>query len=105
LYGTTYEGGADGDGTVFSITTSGVETVLHSFDETDGRNPTAGLIDVSGTLYGTTRNGGAGNGGAVFAVTTSGTETVLHSFGLTSADGNDPYAGLVDDVRHGNCAS
>src|SRR5580704_15725375 len=31
LYGTTDKGGAYGDGTVFSITPSGTETVLYSF--------------------------------------------------------------------------
>jgi uncharacterized repeat protein (TIGR03803 family) len=31
LYGTTYYGGACNDGTVFSITLSGKEKVLHSF--------------------------------------------------------------------------
>ena len=34
--GTTYGGGANGDGTVFKITAAGTLTTLHSFDETDG---------------------------------------------------------------------
>ena len=40
FYGTTWgNGGKYGDGTVFSITTSGTEKVLHSFGEgTDGSN-------------------------------------------------------------------
>ncbi len=61
LYGTTLRGGAygrRGDGTVFSITTSGTEKVLHSFGKgSDGVDPEAGLIDVKGTLYGTTSEG------------------------------------------------
>jgi uncharacterized repeat protein (TIGR03803 family) len=32
LYGLTMSGGAFGDGTVFSVTPAGIETVLHSFD-------------------------------------------------------------------------
>ena len=104
LYGTTPQGGGSGCngygcGTVFSITTSGVETVLHSFNGTDGENPTAGLIDVNGTLYGTTSNGGSGSCsfgcGTVFAITTSGEETVLHSF-TGKPDGADPEAGLLN---------
>lgn len=66
LYGTTYEGGGTecqnsaGCGTVFSITPSGTETVLHAFGGTpDGANPAASLADVNGTLYGTTNGGGA----------------------------------------------
>jgi uncharacterized repeat protein (TIGR03803 family) len=70
LYGTTYEGGgATGGGTVFAITTSGKETVLHSFTGSgDGEYPNAGLIDVKGTLYGTTADGGANGGGTVFGL-------------------------------------
>src|SRR5579863_1052411 len=57
LYGTTTHGGGGcgyngGCGTVFSITTSGTETMLHSFNNgSDGRYPYAGLHDVNGTLY------------------------------------------------------
>jgi uncharacterized repeat protein (TIGR03803 family) len=61
IYGTTYFGGAQGDGVVFELDAAGKETVLHSFTAgADGANPVAGLaIDVSGDLYGTAKNGGA----------------------------------------------
>jgi uncharacterized repeat protein (TIGR03803 family) len=99
LYGTTVGGGAygdGGDGTVYTITTSGTEKVLHSFaGGSDGANPYAALINVGGTLYGTTAYGGANNDGTVFRITQSGTETVLHSFG-GSGDGDFPYAALLD---------
>ncbi len=64
FYGTTFSGGEYGSGgTVFSITTSGTEKVLHSFGKgSDGARPNAGLIDVKGTLYGTTPEGGAHGG-------------------------------------------
>jgi uncharacterized repeat protein (TIGR03803 family) len=70
LYGTTFEGGAYGDGTVFSITTGGTEQVLHSFGGgSDGEKPWASLTDVNGTLYGTTEAGGyPNNDGTVFAL-------------------------------------
>jgi uncharacterized repeat protein (TIGR03803 family) len=96
LYGTTYVGG--GQGVVFSVNPSGVETVLHKFGGgSDGVNPIAGLVALNGTLYGTTYQGGANGvngGGTVFAITPSGTETVLHSFG-TGADGVLPSGGLT----------
>ncbi|MGC2405895.1 MAG: choice-of-anchor tandem repeat GloVer-containing protein, partial [Candidatus Cybelea sp.] len=99
LYGTTNNGGAfrgrktchGGCGTVFSITTSGVVKVLHSFGNSqDGQYPAeAGLVDVGGTLYGTTSAGGALGGGTVFSITTDGVENVLHSFGA-QGDGVEP---------------
>lgn len=105
LYGTSKRGGADNRGTVFSITRSGKETVLHSFGgPEDGVYPYGGLIDVNGTLYGETSNGGSVSCGVryrnvhgcgtVFKITTSGKETVLHSFGAPK-DGKYPYAGLI----------
>jgi uncharacterized repeat protein (TIGR03803 family) len=71
LYGTTFSGGANGTGTVYSITTNGTEQVLHSFgsSSSDGRMPLASLTDVNGTLYGTTYLGGAHNDGTVFTIT------------------------------------
>jgi len=96
LYGTTNSGGdANGDGTVFKITTSGAETVLYRFGGgSDGSLPYAGLTAINGMLYGTTDRGGANGVGTVYALTTSGAESVLHSFGGGS-DGEFPYAGLT----------
>jgi uncharacterized repeat protein (TIGR03803 family) len=70
-------------------------TTLHSFDRTDGANPTAGLVQATnGDLYGTTYAGGPGVGfGTVFKITPGGTLTTLHNFDLT--DGAAPTAGLV----------
>ena len=95
LYGTTEAGGDGGCGTVFKVTPTGHETVLHSFGCSDGDQPLGGLIDVGGTLYGTTESGGSGDLGTVFKVTRAGKETVLHSFGATG-DGTYPEAGLID---------
>jgi|HubBroStandDraft_5_1064220.scaffolds.fasta_scaffold00002_84 uncharacterized repeat protein (TIGR03803 family) len=95
LYGTTYYGGTGGDGTVFSVTTSGQERVLHSFKRKgyDGLWPAAGLLKLNGMLYGTTTSGTAGYG-TVFRVSPSGSETVLYSFKGTP-DGDGPIGGLI----------
>jgi uncharacterized repeat protein (TIGR03803 family) len=81
LYGTTARGGANNAGTVFEVSKSGVESVLHSFGAgTDGSTPHGRLIDVNGTLYGVTALGGAcqrQNCGTVFAVNPSGVERDL----------------------------
>ncbi len=64
LYGTTIGGGAycvqnSGCGTVFKITTNGMLTTMHSFDDTDdGKAPFAGLVHATdGNFYGTTAFG------------------------------------------------
>jgi uncharacterized repeat protein (TIGR03803 family) len=98
LYGTTESGGAFGFGTVFKLSTSGVETVLYSFQGgTDGNEPEGGVIlDSAGNLYGTTYQGGAYKMGTVFKVSVGGGETVLHSF-PGGTDGANPNASLVFD--------
>jgi len=107
LYGTTAEGGTGkcsngesitGCGTVFKVTTAGVEKVLHSFQGgTDGLEPKASLVNVGGTLYGTTFYGGNGGPccGTVFKMTTAGAKTVLHSF-QGGSDGENPQTGLIN---------
>jgi uncharacterized repeat protein (TIGR03803 family) len=108
LYGATFRGGADDAGVVFKLTSTGTETILHSFTgEADGAGPYSGLIqDVAGNLYGTTSEGGAqcqeggvapGTCGVVFKLSPSGTETVLHAFTGHPTDGAAPVGGLIRD--------
>jgi uncharacterized repeat protein (TIGR03803 family) len=106
LYGATTSGGVGGGygyGTIYSVTLTGVEKVLHSFGNgTDGRNPEAGLVNFGGTLYGSTADGGAYTGtpgrrsgtGTVFKIAPAGVEAVLHSFGGFPG-GNFPYTNLI----------
>ncbi len=100
LYGTTAGGGANGFGTVFQITPSGTEAVLHSFGAgSDGQNPRGNLIlDAGGNLYGTTADGGTTGNGTVFKIDSAGTESVLYSFFGGGTDGQSPSAGLVMDA-------
>lgn len=66
VYGTTEEGGANGEGTVFKLAAgSFLYTDLHDFNYngTDGYGPEGGVsLDSLGNLYGTTGAGGS-NGG------------------------------------------
>jgi uncharacterized repeat protein (TIGR03803 family) len=69
FYGTTYQGGTKGAGTVFKVAASGTEEVLYSFmGGNDGEYPYDGLANVNGTFYGTTNVGGADDAGTVFKI-------------------------------------
>ena len=108
LYGTTAYGGTAGDGVVFKLAppaagkTAWAETILYSFNKTNGSQPVASLIfDTAGNLYGVTAYGGASDDGVVFKLTppaagkTAWIETVLASFNGTN--GAYPSAGLIFD--------
>ena len=100
FYSTTGTCGASNFGTVFKLTKSGKETVLHSFGGTpsDGQYPYCGalLMDKLGNLYGVTDTGGASGEGALFKLSKSGKETLLHSF-AGGSDGFLVFGGPVAD--------
>jgi uncharacterized repeat protein (TIGR03803 family) len=107
LYGTTFGGGTNGDGTVFELVHEvgggWTEKVLHSFSGTDGIGPESGLIsDAEGNLYGTTASGGANGAGTVFELKLEAdgnwSEKVLHSFTQNGKDGVGPSSTLIFDV-------
>lgn len=111
LYSTTQYGGNgvaySGDGVVFKVSPSGVETVLHTFaGGSDGSNPNGGVVfDQSGNLYGTTLYGGGNNGcgglgcGTVFRLDhTSGQESILRTF-VDDANGAMPSVTPLLDGR------
>jgi len=102
FYGTAFEGGADGYGVVFELTTTGVFTPLYTFTNgQDGSFPASGLtLGTDENLYGETFTGGANDSGVLFKMTPQGTLTVLHS--LTNfTEGNRPVGGLVQ-ATNGN---
>jgi uncharacterized repeat protein (TIGR03803 family) len=96
FYGTTYAGGTGSGGTVFSMTSQGTLSTLHSFSGgADGANPMAGLVQSGiSNFLGTTYSGGSGNFGTVFAITSAGTLNTLWQFG-NGLDGANPAAPLI----------
>ena len=109
LYGTSTRGG-DGlaAGTVFELSPNGsgwTETLLHSFQETDGNEPQAPLIfDRQGNLYGTTFAGGPNQWGVVFELSPTGqgwTFNLLWSF-AEQGDGGDLLRAPVSVDVNGN---
>jgi uncharacterized repeat protein (TIGR03803 family) len=106
LYGTTKIGGQHDLGAVFELRPSGsgwTETVLHSFQSSEGTTPIGGLIlDAAGNLYGTTYDGGLGDyDGSVFELSPSNggwTFSVLHLFDPTGSEGAEPVVGVTMDA-------
>src|SRR5208282_4929142 len=122
LYGTTYYGGTNGNGSVFKVNTdgsgfanlhsfaAGSGSFPHNYTNSDGACPEAGLVLSGNTLYGTTETGGSSGFGAVFKVNTDGSGfTNLHSF-TNGTDGTIPEGLLLSDgtlygvACGGNCA-
>jgi uncharacterized repeat protein (TIGR03803 family) len=93
LYGSTPNGGASGDGALFSISPkTGAVKYLHSFDYTDGDGPSAALVDVGNTLWGVTPYGGPNKTGTLFTLdpATKKLKTV-YAFN-TMTEGQNPAA-------------
>ena len=93
LYGTTSDGGANGDGTVFEIAagTHALST-LATFNGANGASPVAALaIDASGNLFGTTQSGGTYNDGTVFEIA-AGTHDFSTVATFNDFNGYDPRA-------------
>ena len=95
LYGTSWKGGANDQGTVFMATVTGHETVLYSFTGgSDGQEPQGAVVVNKRTVYGVTERGGSPGDGVVFAVTSGSGEQVLHAF-TGGNDGSVPMSGLT----------
>ncbi len=97
LYGTTYSGGANNTGTLFSFNLdTGATTLLHSFVAgTDGSMPWSDLVQSGTTLYGTTAHGGSPGDGTLFSYDVqTNTYKILHGF-TGSSNGSEPYGGIV----------
>jgi uncharacterized repeat protein (TIGR03803 family) len=95
FYGTTYQGGAHDNGTVFEMTASGVLSTLISLNITNGDLPYSGLVlgnDLN--LYGTTYQGGSAGYGTAFRTSLGGALTTLYSF-TAGVDGGLLAAGLL----------
>ena len=97
LYGTAFNGGAGGKGTIFRLKSDGTGfEVLHDFNGTDGSSPFAGLKESNGFLYGTTQEGGTNGDGTIFSLRLSDfLFTKLYDFNNSLGDGGDPVGGVI----------
>jgi uncharacterized repeat protein (TIGR03803 family) len=90
LYGTANAGGSSGNGTVFALNTNGASfTNLYNLTATppypgpqtnsDGANPSGGLVLSGTTLYGMAAYGGSSGNGTVFSLSFAPRLTLLRS--------------------------
>ncbi len=111
LYGTTFSGGSQEEGSVFELTPQmsickmancfWPQKLLYQFSGSpDGAGPGPGVLvwDQAGNIYGTTMSGGFANAGTVYKMTKSGNswmEVPIYTF--TGPDGGIPYGGVILD--------
>ena len=96
LFGATYAGGTNSDGTIFEIVhgTTAI-TTLASFNNANGQESFAAVtLDSLGNLFGTTELGGSSNDGVIFELPhgTSAIDTLMSFNGINGAL---PQAGLI----------
>jgi len=103
LYGTTFDGGVNGGGTVYQLSLKGgvwTFTVLYSFTGGYGGPYNKLTLDANGDIYGFTNGDGANGLGSVFKLTPGKggwTFTDLHDF-AGGDDGASPYGSVAVDA-------
>lgn len=81
MYGTTWQDGTEGFGTIFRVNTNGSCVVIHTFDGTNGSLSFGGLmLATDGNLYGTAESGGKFGHGVLFKINAGGHFAVLYNF-------------------------
>ncbi len=96
LMGLTSNGGPDGRGTAFSVTTGGANfSIVKGFADW-GQAPQGDLVQGSdGNFYGMTQDGGTLDAGTIFRMTPDGTITILRNLDRPT-DGAAPRGGLIE---------
>jgi uncharacterized repeat protein (TIGR03803 family) len=109
VYGTTSGQGSDRPGTVFRLEQDSgggwTETILHTFNGTDGEFPWSDLVpDANGNLYGTTYVGGSNGKGVIYELIRTSKNgwrmIVFHNFNFV--DGASPAGNPVTFDASGN---
>jgi uncharacterized repeat protein (TIGR03803 family) len=104
LYGTTFDGGVNGGGTVYELSPSAsgwTFTTLYSFVGGYGGPYNKLTFDAQGNLYGIANSDGAYGFGSVFKLAPGNggwTFTDLHDF-TNGSDGGEPYGSVAVDSK------
>jgi uncharacterized repeat protein (TIGR03803 family) len=106
LYGATNQGAANGIGNIYKLTTAGVETDFHDFNNTTdaecGNNvarTNVNLLQVTdGNFYGVNGLGGPSGTGSIYKLTSAGVFTAF-LFPNPAVDGNFPASTLLQNTN------
>ena len=91
FYGTSINGGDEGNSTVFKISPTGAFSHVAGF--ASAVEPTTTLVEGSdGSLFGTTESGGVHDAGTIFKVSRAGIITTLFEFGTLQDSNFGPYS-------------
>lgn len=99
LYGTSSLGGSKDFGSLFEVSPTGQERVLNSFDGSNGRLPSSGLIALNDHFWGLTEIGGSSSCaarvgcGVIFYRSSSSALHVAYRF--NGNEGNKPSGDLI----------
>lgn len=98
LYGTTEQGGATGNGTIFKIKPDGTgfTKLLDFAGTTGGSSPLSSLVSDGTYLYGTTWGGGTNDYGTLFKIMPDGTG-YAKLLDFNGINGMHPYSSLILD--------
>ncbi len=97
LYGMTYNGGTNGDGTIFKIMPDGTSyTKLLDFAGANGQYPYGSLISDGTFLYGMTYKGGTNGYGTIFKIMPDGSG-YADLLDFAGANGQYPKGSLISD--------
>jgi len=104
LYGTTSYGGQYGNGTIFTMDTSGIVSVVHPFTNSDGSVGFCTMVNSGGWIYGAAVYGGANNQGFIFRMKPNGSLYSVLFTGSTdsTSTGQLFIAGVLNGVIYGS---
>ncbi len=106
LFGTTVNGGQNGEGVIWEIPSAGAYKIVHDFGSNlsgtalDGQYPSGAVkFDASGNLYGVTSADGTNDeGGTLYEITSGGLYQIVHTFG-SGTDGASPSGSVAFDSK------
>jgi uncharacterized repeat protein (TIGR03803 family) len=95
-----YTGGANSQGVIYRVSSTGDFKVLVNFNYSNGSQPMGPLVQADdGNFYGVTYTGGSSSAGVLFRMAPGGQLTVLHNFTNKVDGGYDRTGTFTVSIR------